>query len=416
MISKKDTIYLQGLIKKYEKLDKSNQNIFPLLEKGFTSLDILKGIEVLLSRKITMSNITRKFENEFGKFIGSKYAMMVNSGSSANLLAAFALINPLKKNRLKKGDEFIIPSLCWSTSLWPMVQAGLKPNFIDVDLKSFCMDENLLSQKKYRKCKAIMNIHILGNCSNIKKITNFAKKNKIYLIEDTCEALGSKFASKYLGTYGDFGTYSFYYSHQITSGEGGMIICQNKEDYNLLYSLRAHGWDRGLYNNKKKNNFNFINSGFNLRPLDLTAAIGLSQFRRLKKMMITRKKNRDLIIQSLKKSNRWENQFTFFEPTKNLKPSWFGFPILINKNYLNDKNNFLKKLNSKDIETRPIISGNFLNQPSAKLYNLNNKNYIFNNSQEIGKRGFFIGLPTNKISNLQLNSLKENLLNIKRNI
>ena len=342
MISKKDTIYLEGLIKKYEKL---NQNIFPLLEKGFTSLDILKGIEVLLSRKITMSNITRKFENEFGKFIGSKYAMMVNSGSSANLLAAFALINPLKKNRLKKGDEFIIPSLCWSTSLWPMVQAGLKPNFIDVDLKSFCMDENLLSQKKYKKCKAIMNIHILGNCSNIKKITNFAKKNKIYLIEDTCEALGSKFASKYLGTYGDFGTYSFYYSHQITSGEGGMIVCKNKEDYNLLHSFRAHGWDRSLYNNKKKNNFNFINSGFNLRPLDLTAAIGLSQFRRLKKMMITRKKNRDLIIQSLKKSNSWENQFTFFEPTKNLKPSWFGFPILINKNYLNNKNNFLKKLN-----------------------------------------------------------------------
>ena len=415
MISKKDTIYLEGLIKKYEKLDKSNKNIFPLLEKGFTSLDILKGIEVLLSRKITMSNITRKFENEFGKFIGSKYAMMVNSGSSANLLAAFALINPLKKNRLKKGDEFIIPSLCWSTSLWPMVQAGLKPNFIDVDLKSFCMDENLLSQKKYKKCKAIMNLHILGNCSNIKKITNFAKKNKIYLIEDTCEALGSKFASKYLGTYGDFGTYSFYYSHQITSGEGGMIVCKNKEDYNLLHSLRAHGWDRNQYNNKKKNNFNFINSGFNLRPLDLTAAIGLSQFRRLKKMMITRKKNRDLIIQSLKKSNKWKNQFTFFEPTKNLKPSWFGFPILINRNYLNNKNNFLKKLNLKGIETRPIISGNFLNQPSAKLYNLNNKNYVFNNSQEIEERGFFIGLPTNKISNSKLNSLKENLLNIKRN-
>ena len=416
MISKKDAIYLESLIKKYAKIDKSDQNIYPLLEKGFTSQDILKGMEVLLSKRITMSNITRKFEDEFGKFIGSKYALMVNSGSSANLLAAFALINPLKKNRLKKGDEFIIPSLCWSTSLWPMVQAGLKPNFIDVDLKSFCMDENLLSQKKYKKCKAIMNLHILGNCSNIKKITNFAKKNKIYLIEDTCEALGSKFASKYLGTYGDFGTYSFYYSHQITSGEGGMIVCKNKEDYNLLYSLRSHGWDRGLHNNKKNKNFNFINSGFNLRPLDLTAAIGLSQFRRLKKMMITRKKNRDLIIQSLKKSNKWKNQFTFFEPTKNLKPSWFGFPILINKNYLNDKNNFLKKLNSKGIETRPILSGNFLNQPCAKLYNLNNKNYIFNNSQEIEKRGFFIGLPTNKISNSQLNSLKENLLNIKRNI
>ena len=197
MISKKDIIYLEGLLKKYEKLDKSNENVYPLLDKGFASNDIIKGIEVLLSRKITMSNITRKFENEFGKFIGSKYALMVNSGSSANLLAAFAIINPSKKNRLKRGDEFIIPSLCWSTSLWPMIQAGLKPKFIDVNLKSFCLDENLLVQKKYKNCRAIMNIHILGNCSNIKKITNFAKKNKIYLIEDTCEALGSRYASRY---------------------------------------------------------------------------------------------------------------------------------------------------------------------------------------------------------------------------
>tara|TARA_B100000686_G_scaffold322663_1_gene376689 strand:- start:1565 stop:2812 length:1248 start_codon:yes stop_codon:yes gene_type:complete len=414
MISKKDIIYLEGLLKKYEKLDKSNENVYPLLEKGFTSKDIIKGIEVLLSRKITMSNITRKFENEFGKFIGSKYALMVNSGSSANLLAAFALINPLKKNKLKRGDEFIIPSLCWSTSLWPMIQAGLKPKFIDVDLKSFCLDENLLVQKKYRNCRAIMNIHILGNCSNIKKITSFAKKNKIYLIEDTCEALGSRYASRYLGTFGDFGTYSFYYSHQITSGEGGMIVCKSKEDYNLLCTLRSHGWDRGLYNKKKKN-FNFINSGFNLRPLDLTAAIGLSQFKRLKNMMNTRKKNRDLIIKSLKKSNKWKNQFTFFEPTKNLKPSWFGLPILINKDFINSKTNFLKYLNSKGIEIRPILSGNFLNQPSAKLYKLNKKNYIFKNSQEIEKRGFFIGLPTNKISNLQISNLKESLLNIKRN-
>lgn len=414
MISKKDSIYLEGLLKKYEKLDKSNENVYPLLDKGFSTNDIIKGIEVLLSRKITMSNITRKFENEFGKFIGSKYALMVNSGSSANLLAAFAIINPSKKNKLKRGDEFIIPSLCWSTSLWPMIQAGLKPKFIDVNLKSFCLDENLLAQKKYKNCRAIMNIHILGNCSNIKKITNFAKKNKIYLIEDTCEALGSRYASRYLGTFGDFGTYSFYYSHQITSGEGGMIVCKTKEDYNLLYTLRSHGWDRGLYNKKKKN-FNFINSGFNLRPLDLTAAIALSQFKRLKEMMNTRKKNRDLIIKSLKKSNNWKNQFTFFEPTNNLNPSWFGFPILINKDFINSKTNFLKYLNLKGIETRPILSGNFLKQPAAKLYELNKKKYIFKNSQEIEKRGFFIGLPTKRILNSQINNLKESLLNIKKN-
>ena len=413
-MKKKEKIFLENLIKKYSEKKLSHKSSYLLLEEAFSLNDILSGIKVLLSNQITMSEITEKFEYEFAKYVGAKYALMVNSGSSANLLAAFALVNPRKKNFIKKNSECLIPVLCWSTSLWPIVQAGLKPKFIDVDLKSLCLDENLLVQKKYKNCRAIMNIHILGNCSNIKKITNFAKKNKIYLIEDTCEALGSRYASRYLGTFGDFGTYSFYYSHQITSGEGGMIVCKTKEDYKLLYTLRSHGWDRGLYNKKKKN-FNFINSGFNLRPLDLTAAIALSQFKRLKEMMNTRKKNRDLIIKSLKKSNNWKNQFTFFEPTNNLNPSWFGFPILINKDFINSKTNFLKYLNLKGIETRPILSGNFLKQPAAKLYELNKKKYIFKNSQEIEKRGFFIGLPTKRILNSQINNLKESLLNIKKN-
>ena len=331
----------------------------------------MRGIEVLLSRKITMSNLTKKFEKEFSKFIGSKYALMVNSGSSANLLASFALINPLKKNKLRPGDKFIIPTTCWSTSLWPLVQCGLKPKFIDINPDTFCLNEELLKKKEFRNSKAIMNIHILGNSPDIEKIANFAKDNKMFLIEDTCEALGSKFKSKFLGTYGDFGTYSFYYSHQITSGEGGMVICKTKEDYELLHTLRAHGWDRGIKSNKRNNNFNFINSGFNLRPLDLTAAIGLSQLKRLKNMMKIRKQNRDIIINRIKSSYKWRNQFSFFEPNKGLKPSWFGLPIIINPEYKKYKDKFMRYLNSKGIETRPILSGNFLNQPSAKLYKFN---------------------------------------------
>ncbi len=412
MISKKDEKFLVKLINKLENFKSSKINQFPLLEKGFTSQDIMRGIEVLLSRNITMSNLTKKFENEFAKFIGSKYALMVNSGSSANLLASSALVNPKKKNRLKVGDSFIIPATCWSTSLWPLVQFGLKPEFIDVSIKSFCLDESLLKRNN-RRTKAIMNIHILGNCSNIEKVNKFAKKNKMFLIEDTCEALGSKFKSKYLGTFGDFGTYSFYYSHQITSGEGGMIVCKTKEDYELIYTMRAHGWDRGLNKLNKKNSFNFINSGFNLRPLDLTAAIGLSQLKRLKNMMKTRAKNRNLIINKIKSSNKWNDQFTFFNPTENLKPSWFGLPILINNKQIKNKEKFLKYLNGSGIETRPILSGNFLNQPSAKLYkfHINKKN--FKVSQNIEDRGFFIGLPTKNISIQTLNFLSEKLLNFK---
>ena len=412
---KKDLKFLELLIKKYNKTDKSNKIRYPLLEKGFTSEDVMRGIEVLLSRNITMSNITKKFELEFAKFVGSKFALMVNSGSSANLLAAFALVNPKKKNRLKIGDKFLVPATCWSTSLWPMIQCGLQPKFVDVNINTFCLDENIIKAEKDKKVKAIMNIHILGNSPNMNELTKFTKKNNIFLIEDTCEALGSKYKSKHLGTFGDFGTYSFYYSHQITSGEGGMVVCQNKEDFELIHTLRAHGWDRGLNNKIKKNNFNFINSGFNLRPLDLTAAIGLSQLKRLKNMMNIRAKNRNLIINKIKGSNKWNNQFKFFEPSKNLTPSWFGFPLLINREYVKDKNNFIKYLNACSIETRPILSGNFLNQPAAKLYNLYQEKNEFKVSQEIEDRGLFIGLPTKPMSNDLLSFLSEKLLNIKKN-
>ncbi len=410
MISKKEAKFLENLVNNFSKKQIEKVNNYPLLEKGFTSEDIMRGIEVLLSRKLTMSDITKKFENKFSNYVGSKYALMVNSGSSANLLSAFALVNPKKKKRLKPGDKFIIPAICWSTSLWPLVQCGLKPEFIDVDRSNYCLDVNLLN--KSTKAKAIMNIHILGNSTNMDKLNKFIKSKNMYMIEDTCEALGSKFKSKHLGTFGDFGTYSFYYSHQITSGEGGMIVCKTKEDYELIHTMRAHGWDRGL-KNSKKNNFNFINSGFNLRPMDLTAAIGLSQLKRLNKMIKSRSKNRKLIINNIKKSELWDNQFSFFNPNKNVKPSWFGLPFLINQKFINKKEKFMKYLNSSGIETRPILSGNFLNQPSCKLYNFKFDKKNFKSSQDIEDRGFFIGLPTSDMTVRKINFLTQKLLKIK---
>ena len=226
--------FLLKVIKEYSPRI-SDTKKYPLLENAFSNYDILKGINVLLSRRITMSKITKNFESEFGKFIGSKYCLMVNSGSSANLLAFFALINPQKENRLKFGDECLVPAVCWSTSLWPIIQAGLKPKFIDVELNTFSPSLEIIKKNISKKTKAVILINILGNCSEIDCIRNFLRKKNIYLIEDNCEALGSKYKNKYLGTFGDFGTFSFYYSHQITSGEGGMIICKNKNDYKSEY-------------------------------------------------------------------------------------------------------------------------------------------------------------------------------------
>ncbi len=256
-----------------------------------------------------------------------------------------------------------------------------------------------------------MILNVLGNCSEMDKIKNFLSSKKITLIEDSCEALGSKYKKKYLGTYGDFGTYSFYYSHQITSGEGGMIVCNSKDDYNILKSLRAHGWDREI-NKKNIKGFNFINEGFNLRPLDITAAIGLNQFKRINKLKETRAKNRNNLIKSLKSSKKWNDQFLFFSPQKNLNPSWFGLPLIIKKKTIKSKKRFLKYLNKNNVETRPIISGNFANQPAIKKYNIKYKRNELKNSQEIEDKGFFIGLPTKILDRSKINKITNLLLNV----
>ena len=405
----------QSLEKKYLQNKVINKNSYPLLDDAFTFDDLQKGIDVILSGKLTMGEVTERFEYEFAKFLNCKYALMVNSGSSANLLAAFALTNPKKKNFLKRGDEFLIQALCWSTSLWPLFQAGLKPKFIDVNSKSFNIDTIELEKNISSKTKALMLVHVLGNCSNVEKIKRICKSNNIFLIEDSCESLGTKYNKKYVGTFGDFGTYSFYYSHQITAGEGGMIVCNNLSDFKIIHEMRAHGWDR-TRNHKKKNSsnqkFNFINSGFNVRPLDISAAIGMNQFKRLNYMKDIRTYNKKKIIQKLVSSKKWDNQFSFLEESKNVQPSWFGLPMLINRRYMHKKNLFLNYLLKNNIESRPIISGNFVNQKSVKLFNLNPTNKTFINTQEIEDLGFFIGLHTKKINDKNLNYLTEKLLSI----
>jgi len=393
---------------------------YPLLTNAFDHKDIKAGIKTIRSKMITISNNTRKFEKKFAKSIGANYAVMTNSGSSANLLAFSALSNPLNKLGLRKGDEILIPAVCWSTSLWPIIQNNFKPIFVDVNINNFNIDLKKLAKKITKKTKAIMCIHVLGTCTNMTELSKIAKKHKLIIIEDTCESLGTKFNNKYLGTFGRFGTFSFYYSHQITSGEGGMITCKKKTDYGILKSLRSHGWSRDTdYHNLTKKKYNklderflFIGPGFNLRPTDIQAAIAASQFKKLKKFIKIRNLNRSKIIYNLFKNPKWDNQYKFIQIKKEIKPSWFGLPILIDKKFSKIKNKFLNHLSSCGIENRPIISGNFLNQPASKLYNFKYNKKDFKNSQSIEDRGFFIGLHTKKISKKEIDYLVKKLLQI----
>ena len=402
---------------------------YPLSEDGITNEDINLAYKVLKSKQITMSKITRKFEIHFAKKIGSKYALMVNSGSSANLLAVYAAGNLLRKKRLKPGDEVLIPILCWPTSLWPLVQFGLKPKFVDIDKTNLSISDSEIEKKITKKTKAIMIINALGNCCDLFKIKKIAKKNNLIIFEDNCESLGSKYKNKNLGTFGDFSTFSFFYSHQITSGEGGMVTCNNKKDYEILFTLRSHGWlgglmsyPRNLSSYKKYINkypkldprYIFSNSGFNLRPLDITAAIGLNQFKKLDQFKSSRNNNRSKILNKLISSKNWKNQFKFIQPRKNLDPSWMVLPILVNKKYQKVKKKFLDYLDKNGVETRPIISGSFNNQPSYKLYGFQKYNQkVFKNSQYVQDHGFVIGLHKHLMKTKTLNRLCKLILKIE---
>ena len=401
---------------------------YPLSEDGILNEDINLASKVLKSKQITMSKITRKFEIQFAKKMGSKYALMVNSGSSANLLAVYAAGNLLRKKRLKPGDEVLIPILCWPTSLWPLVQFGLKPIFVDIDTTNLNISDNEIEKKITKKTRAIMLINALGNCCDLFKIKKIAKKNNLIIFEDNCESLGSRYKNKNLGTFGDFSTFSFFYSHQITSGEGGMVTCNNKEDYEILFTLRSHGWlgglmsyPRNLSSYKKYINkypkldprYIFSNSGFNLRPMDITAAIGLNQFKKLNQFKFSRNKNRSKILNKLISSKNWKKQFKFIEPRENLDPSWMVLPILVNKKYKKVKKKFLSFLDKNGVETRPIISGSFNNQPSYKLYGFQKYNQkVFKNSQYVQDHGFVIGLHKHLMKVKTLNKLCKLMLKI----
>ena len=396
-------------------MNNMNKISYSLTESVLENVDIETAIKVLKSKKITMGPKTRQIEAYFKNKIIKTNSLMVNSGSSANLLIFQCLINPMVK-KLKPGDEVLIPAICWSTSLWPIIQSGLKVKFVDIDLSTLNIDLNDLKKKISAKTKALMLVHALGNCTDMTKLVNICKKNKIILVEDTCEALGSTFKNKPLGTFGDFSSFSFYYSHHITSGEGGMVCTKNKKYLEILKSLRSHGWSRDLSNNKSlskkyKNidkNWIFINSGFNVRTTDINAAIGLEQLKRIKKILAIRKYNFLKIKNNLLGNKKYNNQFTILNDQKDSNVAWFGIPIILKSNDKKYKQHVMTNLQDKGVMTRPIISGNFAKQPSIKLYKIK-IDFKLPNADLIDKKAFFLGLHNIKITNSKLKFLTDNI-------
>ena len=382
--------------------NKYKKNFFPtrnklgirLHEPTYDYKEMDSVIKTLLSSNLTFGKKTQIFEKKFEKLIKTKDALYVNSGSSANLLALSTLANPYLKNHLKPGDEVIVPALSWSTSVWPIIQNNLTPVFVDVDKKTMNIDPRNIEKAISMKTRAILIIHTYGNACNMKEIIKIKKKYNLFLIEDTCEALGAKYNNKYCGTYGDIGTYSFYFSHHITTGEGGMMVTNNKEISNIANTLRAHGWVRNLpkkekikFEKKYKNidkKFLFVNLGYNLRGSEIGASIGIEQLKKFKNIISKRRKIAKKFVTFFKSMSHLKLQ----SETKNSDHSGFGLPI-----YLNKKIN-IKKIRSfldkKNIETRPIICGNITSQPALRKFkykikgSLRNSNFIMKNSFAIG--------------------------------
>lgn len=357
------------------------------------------------SGHFTMGKMVGLFEKKFANYFNSKYAVMVNSGSSANLVIVAALtLSP--KYDLNKGDEVIVPSLGWSTSYAPFFQYGLKLRFVDINKFTFNIDEQKIENAITSKTKAILGINILGNPIEFSKIKKICKKHNLILIEDNCESLGAKYKSKYAGTIGVAGSHSFYFSHHIQTIEGGMITTDDPEIYEYIKSLRAHGWTRELSNGSELKNFTgdsfhdcfrFVLPGYNLRPNELNGAIGLCQLKKFDTFMETRIKNSETF------KDLFGNQ-PFCQIQKCSKDSsWFGFSIILDGNLKNKRSHVLYELQRYGIETRPIVTGNFLKNPVIKFYDYSISQDL-KNAQTIDHRGFFVGnynkLLTNELEKL----------------
>lgn len=376
-------------------------------------------MKTLTTNKLTMGNNVLKFEEKFAEYVGSKYAVMVNSGSSANLLSMAVATNYLRKNRLFPGDKVIVSNICWSTSVWPIIQMNLKPVFVDVDYKTMNIDIEDLKRKITPDIKGIVAVHILGNSTNMRQLMEIVKDNNLFLMEDTCESLGSKYGDKVLGTFGDFGTYSFYYSHHITTVEGGMVVCNKEEDYELLKCLRAHGWTRYLKNKKDLEEkykdvdprFLFVNVGYNLRPMETQASMGLVQLRKLYLKNTNRILNHKNITGRIISDPRNKNIFSTPIASENCSPAWFALPFILNEKLEFHYNNFLSYLTDKKVENRPIVTGNFARQPIFQFLDLNINPEEYKGSEILHKRGFFIGLPCEKMSEERINKLVDIFFN-----
>lgn len=350
---------------------------------------------VIDSGMFTMGPEVQAFEKCFAEYTGSAHCVMVNSGSSANLLMVAAL--RYSKNpafQIQPGDEVIVPAVSWSTTYYPLYQYGLKIKFVDIDIDTLNYDLDQLATAVSDKTRVIMAVNLLGNPNDFAQLYQIIGDRNIILIEDNCESLGATFDGRQAGTFGVMGSYSSFFSHHISTMEGGMIVTNDEELYHVLLSLRAHGWTRNLpkhnhvcgtkSDNAFDESFRFILPGYNVRPLEMSGAIGIEQIKKLPGMIAARRANAERFREMM-------GEFSWVKPQKEIgSSSWFGFSLVLSNDAPLTRNEMAELLAHNQVDVRPIVAGNFTKNDVIKWFDFEVCGDL-KNSKIIDANGLFVG-------------------------
>lgn len=397
----------------------------PYAGRVYDEKEMINLVDASLDFWLTAGRFANQFEKEFVEFLGVKYCLLTNSGSSANLLAISALTSPtLGKRRLKPGDEVITTACAFPTTVNPIIQNNLISVFMDVDIGTYNIQADKIEAALSEKTKAIFLAHTLGNPFDLDKLMEVAQKYNLWVIEDNCDALGSKYNGRYTGTFGHIATFSFYPAHHITMGEGGALVTNDTQLKRLIESFRDWGrdcWCKSGHDNTCGKRFDwqlgtlpygydhkyiYSHIGYNLKITDMQASVGVAQLKKLPYFIETRKKNWETLYAELKK---YKDYFVLPKATDNSDPSWFGFLVTVKDSAPFSKNDIVNYLERNKIATRMLFSGNIIRHPSFqhvkyRVYdNLKNTDFIVNNTFWIG---VYPGL-TDEVIEFILNKFKE---------
>lgn len=368
---------------------------FPLATSSWGQEEIAAMQRVIVSGMYTMGANVQAFEQAFAQYVGSRHCVMVNSGSSANLLIVAALFYTKNADlKLQRGDEVIVPAVSWSTTYYPLYQYGLKIKFVDIDLHTLNYDLDQLEQAVTGKTRAIMAVNLLGNPNDFGRIKQIIGKRDIVLIEDNCESMGATYQGKQAGTFGVMGSFSSFFSHHISTMEGGLIVTDDEELYQILLSLRAHGWTRNLPKHNLvcgeksddafEESWRFVLPGYNVRPLEMEGAIGVEQVKKLPGFISARRENGKTFQTAM------ANHPDILIQREIGASSWFGFSLVIRPGSKLTRKVLVQKLNDLEFECRPIVAGNFARNEVVKYFDSETP-FPLKNAECIDSHGLLVG-------------------------